>query len=277
MSWFRRGREKSAADPVEWVTEKADSEAGPGDVGGVGLFEESASASRRGYDAGAGPTPTGRTPTGPTRAEAVDRSGGPWDASEVEPTEGYIDLGALRLPAHDGMELRLEVEEESGRVISATAQIGASAVQLQAFAAPRSAGIWEEIREEIAQSIVEQGGEADRTPGPFGAELLARVPARGPDGRVAFQAARFVGVDGPRWFLRAVFHGPAAFSEDEAHPLEALVRASVVVRGSEAMAPRELLTLQVPGMEQADEQDDADSGPVPLSQLAPGPTISEVR
>jgi hypothetical protein len=44
------------------------------------------------------------------------------------------------------MELRLEVEEASGRVTAATVQLGRSAVQLQAFAAPRSEGIWAEIR-----------------------------------------------------------------------------------------------------------------------------------
>lgn len=269
MSWFRRGREKAVPDPVEWVTEQPQSESRPGPAG---LFEDS--TDRPATGPGTGDAPSGSS-TGPAPA---DRSGGPWDVDEVGSTDGYIDLGALWLPAMDGMELRLEVEEETNRVISATAQIGASAVQLQAFAAPRSAGIWDEIRDEIAQSIRGQGGEADQTPGPFGTELLARVPGAGPGGRPALQPARFAGVDGPRWFLRAVFHGPAAFSEDDARPLEKLVRAAVVVRGGEAMAPRELLTLTVPGVaEEPGEPDAGASGPVSLDELAPGPTISEVR
>ena len=269
MSWFRRGREKAAPDPVNWVTEEAAGQGRPEDVRSAGLFEESprvATSQPGSPPPGAGDGPDDRS---------SDRSTGPWDVSEVSSAEGYVDLGALWLPAEDGMELRLEVEEETGRVISVTAQIGGSAVQLQAFAAPRNAGIWDEIRDEIAESITSQGGEADRTHGPFGAELQARVPARGTDGRIAFQPARFAGVDGPRWFLRAVFHGPAAFTAEEAHPLEGLVRGTVVVRGGEAMAPRELLSLTVPGAEASGEDDE--SGPVPLSRLAPGPTISEVR
>jgi len=58
--------------------------------------------------------------------------------------------------------------------------------------------------------------------------------------------SRFTGIDGPRWFLRAVFHGPAAYEPESAGPLEGLVRDVIVVRGGEAMAPRELLALKLP-------------------------------
>ena len=47
--------------------------------------------------------------------------------------------------------------------------------------------------------------------GPFGTELRARVPAEGPAGQQPQLApARFLGVDGPRWFLRGLVTGPAA-------------------------------------------------------------------
>ncbi len=213
---------------------------------------------------------------------------GPWDVSEAPIADGLVDLGALRLPGRDGMELRLEVEEESGRVIAATIQLGESAVQLQAFAAPRTEGIWDEIRREIAASVTRQGGTADEVPGPFGKELLARVPARAPDGSTAHQPARFAGIDGPRWFLRAVFHGAAVYQEDAAAELETLVRGVVVVRGGEAMAPRELLSLSLPeGAEGT--QDGADGGAqatgdaaegqerVTLRPPQRGPEITEVR
>jgi hypothetical protein len=179
------------------------------------------------------------------------------------------------------MELRLEVEEESGRVIAATVQLGGSAVQLQAFAAPRREGIWDEIRKEIASSVTRQGGTADEVPGTFGRELLARVPARTPDGRTTHQPARFAGIDGPRWFLRAVFHGEAAYEAEKALDLESLVREVVVVRGTEAMAPRELLTLRLPegavdGSGEPD-QDQEQDGPAPLGPPQRGPEITEVR
>ena len=43
------------------------------------------------------------------------------------------------------------------------------------FAAPRSSGIWTEVREEIAGSLRESGGEAQEDTGPFGPELHARL------------------------------------------------------------------------------------------------------
>jgi hypothetical protein len=178
------------------------------------------------------------------------------------------------------MELRLEVEEASGRVTAATVQLGRSAVQLQAFAAPRSEGIWPEIRAEIASSVTRQGGTADEVPGPFGTELLARIPSRTPDGRTAHQPARFAGIDGPRWFLRAVFHGEAAYEPQAAAQLESFVREVVVVRGQDAMAPRELLALRLPESPQAAEEgegEDEGEEREPLSPFRRGPEITEVR
>ena len=254
MSWLKRGREKDEVkdelDPLAWT---ADDESGA----------------------------DGTTdPDAETGDDAGERQG-PWDVSEVEASDSYVDLGGLWLPGRDGMELRLEVEEESGRVIAATVQLGGSAVQLQAFAAPRREGIWDEIRKEIASSVTRQGGTADEVPGPFGRELLARVPTRTPDGRTAHQPARFAGIDGPRWFLRAVFHGAAAYEAEQAVELETLVREVVVVRGAEAMAPRELLTLRLPegAVDGSGEpgQDQEQDGPAPLGPPQRGPEITEVR
>jgi hypothetical protein len=203
-----------------------------------------------------------------------DRTDGPWDVTERPDAEGYVDLGGLRVRGREGMELRLELDESTGAVSSATVQVGNSAVQLQAFAAPRSEGIWEEIREEIRDGIVRQGGSADEVPGSFGRELIARIPARSPDGRTGHTAARFVGVDGPRWFLRAVFSGEAVHRPESAGVLEEVVRGLVVVRGAEAMAPRELLPLRLPD---AVAPEEPEAEPDELRPFERGPEITEVR
>ena len=209
---------------------------------------------------------------------------GPFDRTEVDGLDGRLDLGALWMTGTAGMELRLEVEQESQNVVGVTAVLGESAVQLQAFAAPRTEGIWDDIRTEIAASITSQGGTADETTGPFGAELLARMPGQGPDGRTVFSPARFLGIDGPRWFLRAVLSGRAAIDEDSASALLDVVRATVVVRGDEAMAPRELLTLKLPDQPDPAASDGADgelaSATPALADLKPferGPEITEIR
>ncbi len=217
----------------------------------------------------------------PARPGLSARPDGPWDVTERDESVGYVDLGALRLRGREGMELRLDVEESSGSVTAATIQLGGSAVQLQAFAAPRSEGLWPEIRSEIVSGIIGQGGSADEQAGVFGTEVLARIPVVSPDGRTGHQPARFAGIDGPRWFLRAVFHGPAVSEAQAALELESVVRDVVVVRGPEAMAPRDLLPLTLPreitgqsdegdGEEQASERES-------LDPFRRGPEITEVR
>ncbi|MBK6874614.1 MAG: DUF3710 domain-containing protein [Kineosporiaceae bacterium] len=217
-----------------------------------------------------------------TRPGLSPRPDGPWDVVEQPDADGYVDLGALRLRGRAGMELRLEMDESTGTVNSATVQLGESAVQLQAFAAPRSEGIWEEIRGEIASGITRQGGTADEVAGVFGRELLARIPARTPDGRTGHQPARFVGIDGPRWFLRAVFHGQAVHDAGAALDLESVVRDIVVVRGEEAMAPRELLVLSLPEVVTADGQASTEVEPPAarrddLQPFERGPEITEIH
>jgi len=212
-----------------------------------------------------------------TVATAPSRAAGPFDRSEVEDTEGRLDLGSLWLAGIPGMELRLEVDQEADTVVGVTAVLGESAVQLQAFAAPRSEGIWEEIRGEIAASITRQGGTAEDTVGPLGVELQTRMPGQDANGRTVFSPARFLGVDGPRWFLRAVLSGRAAIDPEAAEPLIDVVRATVVVRGDEPMAPRDLLPLILPD---AGEPAAADEEPARSDDLSPferGPEITEIR
>jgi hypothetical protein len=210
-------------------------------------------------------------------------AGGPFDVADVEGPEGRLDLGSLWLVGVPGMELRLEIEEATSTVVGATAVLGDSAVQLQAFAAPKTLGLWDEIRGEIAESIVGQGGTADEERGRLGVELRTRMPSAGPDGRTVFAPARFVGVDGPRWFLRAVFSGRAAIDDAAADTLFDVVRGTVVVRGDAAMAPRELLPLRLPAEAGQPEDEDAegDSGAGrstdDLQPFERGPEITEIR
>ena len=204
----------------------------------------------------------------------VRRAGrGPWDLTDVSELGTRIDLGAIWLPARDGMELRLELEPETQRVTAAAIALHGSNLQVQVFAAPRREGIWDEIRAEIAASVTKQGGTVDDLPGPFGRELLARLPVRTPEGRTAHRPARFLGHDGPRWFLRGVLTGQAAVDPVAAEELEGVFADVVVVRGDEPRAPRDLLELRLPGQTPTLTQ-----APGPADEiLTRGPEITEVR
>ncbi|WP_377642179.1 DUF3710 domain-containing protein [Oryzobacter terrae] len=254
MSIFRRNKD---TDPAE-ATEPTGAEPGAG------------SSSDAGVDA------TG----GAGGAATALRGDGPWDVAEVDGRDGRVDLGALWVRGVDGMELRLELDQQTQQVNAATAVLGDSALQLQAFAAPRSSGLWDEIRGEIAAAVESQGGTVEEHPGGLGTELRTRMPSAGPDGRTVFAPATFVGVDGPRWFLRGVLSGRAAIDEAAAGPLLDVLRAAVVVRGTEPMAPRELLPLSLPtdaAADGADDESDEDDATPSLDPFERGPEITEVR
>ncbi len=211
----------------------------------------------------------------------VERTGGPWDASQVDDDVPRVDLGAILLPGVQGMELRMEIDKATEVVSAASILLDGSSLQVQAFAAPRTEGIWDEIRAEIAESVTQQGGSADDLPGPFGRELLARLPVRTPEGRTGHRPARFVGADGPRWFVRGVITGRAAVEPAAATALEQLFAGIVVVRGTDARPPRDLLTLRLPGPGTPNLQEGA---PVEERPAAPdfdpltrGPEITETR
>jgi hypothetical protein len=215
--------------------------------------------------------------------ERINRTRGPFDADEIDDEIDRIDLGSLRITPVEGMQLRLELDQEQQSVVSAHAMLGESGVQLQAFAAPRTLGVWPDIRAEIADSITAQGGTAQVVDGPLGRELAATIPSRGPDGRAQNTDVRFMGVDGPRWFLRAVISGPAATDADQAAALVDIVRSVVVVRDDEARPPREALPLQVPEaasttpVEPPAEPDTAQRSAADLRPFERGPEITEVR
>jgi Protein of unknown function (DUF3710) len=209
---------------------------------------------------------------------SADRAVGPWDVTEVaDPHEGRADLGGLLAPVFEGMELRVEVQDDA--VVAVTAVVGPSAIQLQPFAAPRTEGIWTEVRTEIAASITQQGGLVDQQEGPLGPELRAQVPVQLPDGTSGAQVLRFVGCDGPRWFLRGVISGQAAAQPETAGPVEEIFRGAVVVRGGEPMAPRDPIPLRLPDAV-PDEGEPAEGGEQASPDLNPfqrGPEITEVR
>jgi hypothetical protein len=218
------------------------------------------------------------------RAPAA-RPGGPFDIGEVDDPAagGRVDLGGLWLPGRPGLEVRIEADQETAEVVAVSLVLGEGALQVQPFAAPRSEGIWDDVRAEIRVGITRQGGTADEVEGPLGTELRTRVPVRAADGSQAVQPARFVGVDGPRWFLRGVITGRPAVEPETDGDLIGLFRDIVVVRGSAPMAPRDPIGLHLPAdpAEAAEpvHGDDAGAGgsSEDLKPFERGPEITEIH
>ncbi|WP_194419638.1 DUF3710 domain-containing protein [Microbacterium abyssi] len=170
---------------------------------------------------------------------------GPFDESEANPIRPYIDLGGIKILPREGLNLRLEVEEQTKRIVAVGLDYADSSLQVQPFAAPRTLGLWHETRMQLIDQVRQQGGRVEEREGPLGKELLAEVPGPASEGS-ALNLARFVGVDGPRWFLRGVIGGAAASDPEAAAKVEDLFRSIVVVRGGSPMPPRDLIPLKMP-------------------------------
>lgn len=180
----------------------------------------------------------------------------PWDPRPVrdtEPTTGpydiadapqddveRVDLGALQVPVAAGLEVRVEVGE--GGVVTAITMLNQSGqMQVGLFAAPRTEGIWDDVRDEIRQSITSEGGSASDADGPFGRELRGKVKVQGGTNPV-----RFIGIDGPKWFLRAMLVGGPAVDDAAAKPFLETFRGVIVNRGTGPLPVREPVPLTLP-------------------------------
>ncbi|MQA94437.1 MAG: DUF3710 domain-containing protein [Streptosporangiales bacterium] len=213
---------------------------------------------------------------------------GPWDADDDLPEIERVDLGGIQVPMADGFEIQVNVADEQVVAVSLVHPESETAVQVQAFSAPKTSGLWDDVRREIAAELKESGGESEETEGPFGTELRAVVPVEVPDEGVVGQPARFIGVDGPRWFLRGVISGRGAADPETAGTVEGVFSDIVVVRGEEPMPPRDLLPIKLPAdaeqamaeaaaQAEAEAEAEADSDRPNLQLAERGPEITEIR
>lgn len=189
---------------------------------------------------------------------------GPYDISDVpDSTMKRVDLGCMQIAGFTEMQLHFETDPSKTRLVSVVAAYKDAALRLQALAAPRSGGLWEEMRPQIMSSISAAGGDVEEVDGTFGTELRGIVPAALPDGTQVRQPIRLVGVEGPRWLLHGVFMGSAPENDAMAELFEDVFRQVVVVRGTAPMAPGEAMPIVLPPdaqpMPQPPSDSDADS------------------
>ena len=183
------------------------------------------------------------------------RPDGPFDISEVDPADPdalRIDLGGLLVRPGEGMRMQIQVDERSGTGTGVMLVDGEAAVALIAVAAPRSSGLWDQTRSQIRMDAAGRGGTVEEAPGPFGTELRLVVPVTTTEGKKVVQASRVVGIDGPRWMLRATFLGAATTDAKAYARLVKVVRQTVVVRGDRPMAPGDVIAVKPPQSSDAD-------------------------
>ena len=219
---------------------------------------------------------------------------GPWDVEDenVPDYDEYLDMGSYYLPFLKGIELRVKANRATQQVLGTTITYGSSSVEIEAFAAPKTLGLWDDVRADL----IEANKDAKEVEGVFGTELALPVTVNG--GRKVL--TRIVGVDGPRWMLRGIFSGKAATDPEgeEAKALNQFFADIVVERGDNPLAPRDLIPMHPPvapaerkaakaaaeETEQKTEIPGKPKGPFDSDQqvevkttLSRGPMFSEVR
>ncbi len=170
---------------------------------------------------------------------------GPFDLSEVKGMRPYVDLGSIKIAPREGLQMRLEVDERSKRVVAVTLEHDGSVLQVQAFSAPKSTGLWHQVRSDIDTQLSNQGARVQEESGEFGPELEAITPLPEEQGG-GTRTVRFIGVDGTRWLLRGVIMGKAIDDGTARSKINELFRQVVVVRGDQPLPPSELLPLKMP-------------------------------
>ena len=235
----------------------------------------------------AGPGETGWAEEDEQAGAGETVPGGPWDVNDDVPPAERIDFGSMQVPVADGCEVQVSMADD--QVAWITVVRGDSGLQLQAFAAPKTGGLWADVRQEIATEVANTGGHSEEADGPFGVEVHAEIasPEQVPGAIGGLHPVRFLGVDGPRWFLRGVISGPAARRAELAAPLEQVFADVVVARGDHPVPPRDLLEIQLPAEalqalagEAADPEEAAEPEVNRWGGLDPfqrGPEITETR
>lgn len=167
---------------------------------------------------------------------------GPFDLTEVNIQGDVIDFGAIIIPNQfPDLTIRVEVEEGTSRGVALTLEQGGSALQLSLFAAPKSGGVLSEVLDQLETTFREHGASLDRSNHIFGETLRVERVGSGDS-----KPMRFIGVDGPRWFLRGVVTGEAVDDTTEAIVIENIMKSVVINRGEEPLPPRELIALTLP-------------------------------
>jgi hypothetical protein len=207
---FKRGQ-RGADEPARLADEDNDW----GDVGGSAVYDDQA-----GYD---------------DYDDGYDE--GPYDEADA-PDDGLarLDLGSVRLPLPPDAQVQVEMDPEGPlRAVHVLTPNGRHTIG--AYAAPRSGDLWPEISRELAEQLHGDGARVRRENGEWGSELVAFVND---------VLLRFVGVDGPRWMLRAVSAGAKETSAKAAEELRDIVRGTIVVRGDQPMPVRTPLPFELP-------------------------------
>lgn len=168
---------------------------------------------------------------------------GPRSVEEVDATIGYLDHGALRIPAVHGMRVEPLGALTQGGAPGIRLTIGTSLVEVEVYAAPKSGSVWDSMRQSLRELADQHGAHVEEKHTRYGIEHLITIPVTMPDGGKGQTYVREIGHEGPRWVSRIKILGQAAVDPQMGAEFEKLIDRIVVVRGAEPRARLEILPI----------------------------------
>ncbi|MCD2158323.1 DUF3710 domain-containing protein [Rhodococcus cerastii] len=150
-----------------------------------------------------------------------------------------VDLGSILLPLPEAVQLQVQMDPEGRPQSVYLVTDNSERITVEAFAAPRSPGLWQQTADVLVESLRDEGARVTGEAGPWGKEIVAIT---------AEADLRFIGIDGPRWMVRGVVSGPPNTGGESS--LIALARSilsdTVVRRGAEPYPAGASLPLLLP-------------------------------
>ena len=199
---------------------------------------------------------SGAQPAAETDGADLPVRSGPFDIDDLPAQDDLprVDLGSMLVAPGQGLELRLQVDEDEEAVQAVVVTVPDGAAERGAFAPPRGGYLWSLTRRLLAADYAQRGGTATERDGRFGTELVCQVTVRTKDGRTGTQPSRVIGVNGPRWMLRATLMGRPAQDVEASGPWEDAIEQIVIRRGAQAMPVGAALPLSMPPRDQLVER-----------------------
>jgi hypothetical protein len=167
---------------------------------------------------------------------------GPWDSADLNGPTDLVDFGSIAFVPNQNVGVRADVEEGTQRIVAISFDFMESVLQVQAFASAKGKKLWDEVLNDISESLESQNIDVVQSSGPHGLELEVRLPTSNGNSQVV----RMFGFNGDRWLLRGTISGAAISDLNQRLELEDVFRGLVVRRGETPFPPREILPLSLP-------------------------------
>ena len=197
-----------------------------------------------------------------------DIADGPFDADAIDAAEldfsdfavSVLDLGSLRIPLPEGAEVQVEMGPSGPKLLHVITPYGR--ITPVGFAAPRGSGLWNDMSQDVIDTMRSDGMRVRLEEGPWNMEVIGAADAA---------TLRVIGVDGARWMVRFSCTSPNEYVDELNELAHQMLSRTIVHRGEEPLPAGSTLPIAVPTAI-AEQIQSAMTGTTPSAAIPPEPS-----